>query len=72
MYFINKVMSRRITLSASINHYIGNICFIERCVGSGDLFVLAVIIVGPYDLEFRNVALECENMYRNVSDYVFT
>jgi len=60
-------MSRRIAVPPSISKYFGDICFIERRLGSGELFVLAVIIVGPHDLEFRNVGMECENMYRNVS-----
>ena len=60
-------MSRRIAVSPSISQFFGDICFIERRLGSGELFVLAVLIVGPHDLEFRNVRTECENMYRNVS-----
>ena len=64
-------MTGRIIVLPKIRNLIGDLCFIERHRCSGEKFVLAVILVGPYDLTFRNVSVECQNMYRNVSNVTF-
>jgi len=69
--FVKLIMRGRIIVHPKISSLIGDMCFIERYMGSGEKFVLAVILVGPYDLTFRNVSVECQNMYRNVSNVTF-
>jgi len=64
---LDDIMSNHIRISPNVKNRIGEVCFFERTFGNGDKFYLGVLLVGPYDLEFRNVSLECQNMYRNVS-----